>query len=113
MFLSRRARVCARVSFAQATQRHFDDLRRRYGPPTVCLNLLKSKERRPRETILRRELGVAIALLNKRVRLMGALQGRLLRVQWAGLGGAGRGHRPAQQEGAHVGAVQKRPLRVQ
>ena len=33
---------------------HFNDLWQRYGPRIVVLNLVKAKERRPRETILRR-----------------------------------------------------------
>ena len=33
---------------------HFSDLRERYGPRVVVLNLVKAKEKRPRETILRR-----------------------------------------------------------
>ncbi|GFH19715.1 SAC domain-containing protein, partial [Haematococcus lacustris] len=48
----------------QATALHFADLRRRYGDPLVVLNLLKSRERRPREVLLRRELAAAISLLN-------------------------------------------------
>ncbi len=59
--------VCVRVPSRQATALHFDDLRMRYGSPIVCLNLLKSSERRPRETLLRREMGIAIAMLNRRV----------------------------------------------
>ncbi|KAG2485099.1 hypothetical protein HYH03_016195 [Edaphochlamys debaryana] len=48
----------------EVTQAHFEDLEARYGAPVVTLNLLKSKERRPRETLLRRELAAAIAQLN-------------------------------------------------
>jgi len=44
------------------------DLRARYGDPLVVLNLLKSRERRPREGLLRREYACAVALLNARGR---------------------------------------------
>jgi hypothetical protein len=50
------------------TQLHFSDLRSRYGPIIVLLNLVKGREKRPRETILRRELGTAINLINQIVR---------------------------------------------
>ncbi|GAX80914.1 hypothetical protein CEUSTIGMA_g8349.t1 [Chlamydomonas eustigma] len=49
----------------QVTQLHFSDLRARYGPTVVLLNLVKGREKRPRETILRRELGTAINLINQ------------------------------------------------
>ncbi len=52
------------VPGTQVTEAHFDDLESRYGAPVVVLNLLKSKERRPREVLLRRELAAAIAQLN-------------------------------------------------
>ncbi|GIL71181.1 hypothetical protein Vretifemale_1790 [Volvox reticuliferus] len=48
----------------EVTEAHFSDLEARYGSPVVVLNLLKSKERRPREVLLRRELAAAIAQLN-------------------------------------------------
>lgn len=51
-----------------ATRKHFRDLRQRYGGPLVVLNLVKSAEKRPRETILRRELHSAINYLNQNVR---------------------------------------------
>ncbi|KIZ00821.1 hypothetical protein MNEG_7144 [Monoraphidium neglectum] len=47
-----------------ATARHFADLGARYGHPCVVLNLLRAKERRPRETLLRREYGAALQLIN-------------------------------------------------
>ncbi len=46
------------------THAHFLDLESRYGAPAVVLNLLKSKERRPRELLLRRELAAAVGQLN-------------------------------------------------
>ena len=55
----------------QVTKLHFDDLKQRYGPSIVVLNLVKSKERRPRETILRRELSVAIAMINVQEVILG------------------------------------------
>lgn len=51
----------------QATQAHFDDLRERYGDTVVVLNLLKGRERRPRETLLRREFAAAVTALNRKV----------------------------------------------
>lgn len=48
----------------QMSHLHFEDLRARYGNPVVVLNLLKSKERRPRETLLRKELAAAVVMLN-------------------------------------------------
>lgn len=50
-----------------ATRKHFDDLFARYGGPVVVLNLVKSEERHPRETILRKEFGRAISFLNRHV----------------------------------------------
>eukprot|EP00878_Enallax_costatus_P019817 GHUV01020920.1.p1 GENE.GHUV01020920.1~~GHUV01020920.1.p1 ORF type:complete len:519 (+),score=162.58 GHUV01020920.1:114-1559(+) len=48
----------------EKTASHFADLKRRYGNPIIALNLLKSKERRLREVLLRREYAAAVALLN-------------------------------------------------
>lgn len=50
------------------TGAHFDDLKQRYGHPLVVLNLLKSREKRGREVVLRRELATAVNLLNAQVR---------------------------------------------
>jgi hypothetical protein len=44
-----------------ATRRHFSGLLRRYGAPVVALDLLRSAERRPRETLLRAEYARAVA----------------------------------------------------
>ncbi|WIA12380.1 hypothetical protein OEZ85_012427 [Tetradesmus obliquus] len=46
----------------EKTAAHFADMRRRYGDPIMALNLLRSKERRPRE--VRREYAVAVDLTN-------------------------------------------------
>ena len=48
------------------TRAHFEDLRRRYGPPCVVLNLIKSLERKPREMLLREEYARALDSLNRR-----------------------------------------------
>ena len=48
------------------TKSHFDDLKIRYGNPVVALNLIKSVERRPRETILRTEYARTVDFLNAR-----------------------------------------------
>jgi hypothetical protein len=44
---------------------HFDDLFERYGCPVIVLNLIKSKERIPRESKLLPELVQCIEYLNK------------------------------------------------
>jgi len=43
------------------------DLAARYGKPIIVLNLVKSAEKRPRESILQAELARAIAYINKGV----------------------------------------------
>jgi hypothetical protein len=45
----------------ESTRRHFRGLLRRYGAPVVALDLLRSAERRPRETLLRAEYARAVA----------------------------------------------------
>lgn len=54
-------------SHTQVTKIHFDDLKRRYGPSVVVLNLVKAREKRPRETILRKELAIALNIINAQV----------------------------------------------
>ncbi|ESW10609.1 hypothetical protein PHAVU_009G223600 [Phaseolus vulgaris] len=49
----------------QATRLHFENLVKRYGNPIIILNLIKSHERKPRESILRSEFGNAINFINK------------------------------------------------
>ncbi|KAG5523611.1 hypothetical protein RHGRI_035420 [Rhododendron griersonianum] len=49
----------------QATRLHFENLVKRYGNPVIILNLIKTREKKPRESILRAEFGNAIALINK------------------------------------------------
>ncbi|XP_062228336.1 phosphoinositide phosphatase SAC2-like [Phragmites australis] len=48
----------------EATRLHFENLRRRYGNPIIILNLIKTREKRPRESILRREFDRAIRIIN-------------------------------------------------
>lgn len=43
------------------------DLSARYGHPVVVLNLVKSAEKRPRETILRKEFAISVAYINQQV----------------------------------------------
>ena len=43
------------------------DMSARYGHPVVVLNLVKSAEKRPRETILRKEFAISIAYINQQV----------------------------------------------
>ncbi|KAK9915535.1 hypothetical protein WJX75_000406 [Coccomyxa subellipsoidea] len=50
-----------------ATRLHFQDLSARYGKPIIVLNLVKSAEKRPRESILQAELARAVAYINKGV----------------------------------------------
>ncbi|XP_057428717.1 phosphoinositide phosphatase SAC3-like isoform X2 [Lotus japonicus] len=49
----------------QATRLHFENLVKRYGNPIIILNLIKTRERKPRESILRTEFGNAIDFINK------------------------------------------------
>ncbi|CAA7041761.1 unnamed protein product [Microthlaspi erraticum] len=49
----------------EATRLHFDNLVERYGNPIIILNLIKTKEKRPRESILRSEFANAIDFINK------------------------------------------------
>jgi phosphatidylinositol 3,5-bisphosphate 5-phosphatase len=45
---------------------HFQDLAARYGSPLLVLNLVKSTEKVARESILQRELDLAIKYYNKK-----------------------------------------------
>ncbi|KAL9405839.1 hypothetical protein Peur_002811 [Populus x canadensis] len=49
----------------EATKLHFENLVKRYGNPIIVLNLIKSREKKPRETILRAEFANAIRVINK------------------------------------------------
>ncbi|XP_017218650.1 phosphoinositide phosphatase SAC2 isoform X3 [Daucus carota subsp. sativus] len=49
----------------EATRLHFENLSKRYGNPIIILNLIKTREKRPRESILRTEFRNAIDLINK------------------------------------------------
>ncbi|KAG2274387.1 hypothetical protein Bca4012_045621 [Brassica carinata] len=49
----------------EATRLHFENLVDRYGIPIIILNLIKTKERRPRESVLRAEFANAIDFINK------------------------------------------------
>lgn len=49
----------------EATKRHFENLVKRYGNPVIILNLIKTREKRPRETILRAAFANAIEFINK------------------------------------------------
>jgi hypothetical protein len=72
-------------SYAQATAAHYADLRARYGSPVVTLNLLRAREQRPRETLLRRELAIALSTINATVGPRGLVksQSRSLGALWA------------------------------
>ncbi|KAJ4824555.1 actin cytoskeleton and mitosis protein [Turnera subulata] len=49
----------------QATRLHFENLVKRYGNPIIILNLIKTQEKRPRESKLRAEFANAIDFINK------------------------------------------------
>ncbi|KAI4344657.1 hypothetical protein L6164_011856 [Bauhinia variegata] len=49
----------------QATRLHFENLVKRYGNPIIILNLIKTHEKKPRESILRSEFANAIHFINK------------------------------------------------
>jgi hypothetical protein len=51
--------------FYSAAALHFDDLFLRYGAPVYVLNLVKSRERTPRESILLKEFTNAVTYLNQ------------------------------------------------
>ncbi len=51
----------------QATQRHFEDLLKRYGSPIVVVDLVKQSERRERESIVGNEYRHAIEYLNHHI----------------------------------------------
>jgi hypothetical protein len=51
--------------FYSAAALHFDDLFGRYGTPIIVLNLVKSRERTPRESLLLKEFTEAITYLNQ------------------------------------------------
>ncbi|KAJ4959466.1 hypothetical protein NE237_026577 [Protea cynaroides] len=49
----------------EATRLHFENLVKRYGNPIIILNLIKTREKKPRESILRAEFANAIEFINK------------------------------------------------
>ncbi|XP_048233913.1 phosphoinositide phosphatase SAC2 isoform X2 [Ricinus communis] len=49
----------------EATKLHFENLVKRYGNPIIILNLIKTHEKKPRESILRVEFANAIKFINK------------------------------------------------
>ncbi|KAK4783205.1 hypothetical protein SAY86_007579 [Trapa natans] len=49
----------------EATKLHFENLVKRYGNPIIILNLIKTEEKKPRESILRAEFASAIDYINK------------------------------------------------
>ncbi|KAF5733472.1 phosphoinositide phosphatase SAC2 [Tripterygium wilfordii] len=49
----------------EATRLHFENLEKRYGNPIIILNLIKTREKKPRESILRAEFANAIRYINK------------------------------------------------
>jgi phosphatidylinositol 3,5-bisphosphate 5-phosphatase len=51
--------------FFSAAALHFDNMFERYGTPIIVLNLVKSRERQPRESLLLKEFTQAISYLNQ------------------------------------------------
>ncbi|KAK9316417.1 SacI homology domain-containing protein [Lipomyces starkeyi] len=51
--------------FFSAAALHFDDMFRRYGTPVIVFNLIKTRERTPRETILLHEFEQCLQYLNQ------------------------------------------------
>ncbi|XP_042002395.1 phosphoinositide phosphatase SAC4-like isoform X3 [Salvia splendens] len=49
----------------EATKLHFENLVKRYGNPIIILNLIKTNEKKPRESILRTEFANAIEVINR------------------------------------------------
>ncbi|KAG8073715.1 hypothetical protein GUJ93_ZPchr0006g44699 [Zizania palustris] len=49
----------------KATRLHFENLALRYGDPIIILNLIKTREKKPRESLLRAEFAKAIHYINK------------------------------------------------
>ncbi|XP_047940522.1 phosphoinositide phosphatase SAC4-like isoform X3 [Salvia hispanica] len=49
----------------KATKLHFENLVKRYGNPIIILNLIKTNEKKPRESILRTEFANAIDVINR------------------------------------------------
>ncbi|PON62552.1 Phosphoinositide phosphatase SACs [Trema orientale] len=49
----------------EATRLHFENLVKRYGNPIIILNLIKMREKKPRETILRAEFANAVRFINR------------------------------------------------
>jgi hypothetical protein len=60
--------------YYSAAALHFDDLLRRYGCPIIILNLIKSKERQPREVKLLHAFGECVRYLNQFLPLNKRLQ---------------------------------------
>ncbi|KAF4404254.1 hypothetical protein G4B88_014710 [Cannabis sativa] len=58
-------RVSKKDQNYEATRLHFENLVKRYGNPIIILNLIKTQEKRPRESILRTEFANAIDFINK------------------------------------------------
>ncbi|CAN1136074.1 Phosphoinositide phosphatase SAC4 [Linum perenne] len=57
-------RVSRKDQNYEATRLHFQNLSKRYGNPIIILNLIKTREKRPRESILRTEFANAISCIN-------------------------------------------------
>ncbi|KAL6568327.1 suppressor of actin mutation [Orobanche hederae] len=62
----------------EATKLHFENLVKRYGNPIIILNLIKTREKKPRESILRAEFANAIEVINKDL----AYENRLKFLHW-------------------------------
>ncbi|KAL6867237.1 hypothetical protein ACP4OV_015261 [Aristida adscensionis] len=63
-YFNRAAAVKPDVDY-KATRLHFENLALRYGNPIIILNLIKTREKKPRESLLRAEFAKAIHYINK------------------------------------------------
>ncbi|KAJ6809580.1 phosphoinositide phosphatase SAC2-like [Iris pallida] len=62
----------------EATRLHFENLVKRYRNPILILNLIKTREKKPRESVLREEFDNAIVFINKNL----AAHSRLRFLHW-------------------------------
>ncbi|QHO01537.1 Phosphoinositide phosphatase [Arachis hypogaea] len=71
-------RVSKKDNTFKATRLHFENLVKRYGNPIIILNLIKTHEKKPRETILRAEFANAVRSINKNMKG----ENRLMFLHW-------------------------------
>ncbi|CAK7352300.1 unnamed protein product [Dovyalis caffra] len=67
LFWSQETSLSKKDQDYEATRLHFENLAKRYGNPIIILNLIKTQEKKPRESILRAEFANAIDHINKKL----------------------------------------------